>query len=200
MLPTPSYLYSHHHSRIPNWCWSTDFTVEVPFLFQTHFRFPLHDSSHRLRLIPLVLSAETAPAWSNTFSSHMWVLYKEMLIFQFLRGQTKVLHTISWSPYSFYFLFFLNLIEANDFQAGAAQCLGEIYRLFGCKITAGLIETSSIVAKLMKYHEVVCFPCNSVIVLYFLIFVSSLVNLTVFNSLFVISIFFRICFAIHHLI
>uniref|UniRef100_A0A0D9WQP4 HEAT repeat-containing protein n=1 Tax=Leersia perrieri TaxID=77586 RepID=A0A0D9WQP4_9ORYZ len=38
--------------------------------------------------------------------------------------------------------------------AGAAQCLGEIYRLFGHKITAGLIETSNIVAKLMKYHEV----------------------------------------------
>ncbi|KAL6603995.1 hypothetical protein ACP70R_044356 [Stipagrostis hirtigluma subsp. patula] len=37
--------------------------------------------------------------------------------------------------------------------AGAAQCLGEIYRLFGHKITAGLIETSNIVAKLMKYHE-----------------------------------------------
>ncbi|KAM0896259.1 hypothetical protein ACQ4PT_023313 [Festuca glaucescens] len=37
--------------------------------------------------------------------------------------------------------------------AGAAQCLGEIYRLFGRKITAGLIETSNIVAKLMKYHE-----------------------------------------------
>ncbi|WVZ80108.1 hypothetical protein U9M48_027611 [Paspalum notatum var. saurae] len=39
-------------------------------------------------------------------------------------------------------------------SAGAAQCLGEIYRLFGRKITAGLIETSSIVAKLIKYHEV----------------------------------------------
>ncbi|KAF7096581.1 hypothetical protein CFC21_098502 [Triticum aestivum] len=37
--------------------------------------------------------------------------------------------------------------------AGAAQCLGEIYHLFGRKITAGLIETSNIVAKLMKYHE-----------------------------------------------
>ncbi|BAS97950.1 Os06g0505302 [Oryza sativa Japonica Group] len=37
--------------------------------------------------------------------------------------------------------------------AGVAQCLGEIYRLFGHKITAGLIETSNIVAKLMKYHE-----------------------------------------------
>ncbi|KAL6876470.1 hypothetical protein ACP4OV_013042 [Aristida adscensionis] len=37
--------------------------------------------------------------------------------------------------------------------AGAAQCLGEIYHLFGRKITAGLIETSSIVAKLMKYNE-----------------------------------------------
>ncbi|KAF8667911.1 hypothetical protein HU200_052539 [Digitaria exilis] len=32
--------------------------------------------------------------------------------------------------------------------AGAAQCLGEIYRLFGRKITAGLIETSSIAVKL----------------------------------------------------
>uniref|UniRef100_A0A453S7M3 Condensin complex subunit 1 C-terminal domain-containing protein n=1 Tax=Aegilops tauschii subsp. strangulata TaxID=200361 RepID=A0A453S7M3_AEGTS len=37
--------------------------------------------------------------------------------------------------------------------AGAAQCLGEIYHLFGRKITAGLIETSNIVGKLMKYHE-----------------------------------------------
>ena len=71
-----------------------------------------------------------------------------------------MLYIISRSPYSFllFILFFYNLIETNNFQTGAAQCLGEIYRLFGRKITAGLIETSSIVAKLMKYHEVVCFP------------------------------------------
>ena len=78
-----------------------------------------------------------------------------------------------------------NLAALDNFQTGAAQCLGEIYRLFGRKITAGLIETSSIVAKLMKYHEVVCFPCDSVSVLYLLILVSSLVNLTIHNSLYV---------------
>ncbi|XP_071711040.1 protein SWEETIE [Rutidosis leptorrhynchoides] len=38
-------------------------------------------------------------------------------------------------------------------MAGAAQCLGELYRLFGRKITAGLLGTTSIVAKLMKFSE-----------------------------------------------
>ncbi|KAL4570973.1 hypothetical protein LXL04_017722 [Taraxacum kok-saghyz] len=37
--------------------------------------------------------------------------------------------------------------------AGAAQCLGELYRLFGKKITSGLLETTSSVAKLMKFSE-----------------------------------------------
>ncbi|KAJ4781926.1 HEAT repeat-containing protein [Rhynchospora pubera] len=37
--------------------------------------------------------------------------------------------------------------------AGAAQCLGELYRLFGRRITAGLVETTNIVSKLMKYSE-----------------------------------------------
>lgn len=37
--------------------------------------------------------------------------------------------------------------------AGAAQCLGELYRLFGRKITSGLLETTSIVTKLMKFSE-----------------------------------------------
>ncbi|KAJ8637016.1 hypothetical protein MRB53_011283 [Persea americana] len=37
--------------------------------------------------------------------------------------------------------------------AGAAQCLGELYRLFGRRITSGLTETTSIAAKLMKFHE-----------------------------------------------
>ncbi|KAJ3692210.1 hypothetical protein LUZ60_012560 [Juncus effusus] len=37
--------------------------------------------------------------------------------------------------------------------AGAAQCLGELYRLFGRKITGGLVETTNIVSKLMKYNE-----------------------------------------------
>lgn len=37
--------------------------------------------------------------------------------------------------------------------AGAAQCLGELYRLFGRRITSGLIETATIAAKLMKFHE-----------------------------------------------
>ncbi|XP_038985409.1 protein SWEETIE isoform X2 [Phoenix dactylifera] len=37
--------------------------------------------------------------------------------------------------------------------AGAAQCLGELYHLFGRRITSGLVETTSIAAKLMKFHE-----------------------------------------------
>ncbi|KAK1263806.1 hypothetical protein QJS04_geneDACA011908 [Acorus gramineus] len=37
--------------------------------------------------------------------------------------------------------------------AGSAQCLGELYRLFGRRITSGLMETTSIAAKLMRFHE-----------------------------------------------
>ncbi|XP_077230289.1 HEAT repeat-containing protein isoform X2 [Tasmannia lanceolata] len=37
--------------------------------------------------------------------------------------------------------------------AGAALCLGELYRLFGRRITSGLTETANIAAKLMKFHE-----------------------------------------------
>lgn len=40
---------------------------------------------------------------------------------------------------------------------GAAQCLGELYRLFGRRITSGFSETTSIASKLMKSHEVCCF-------------------------------------------
>ncbi|KAG1327093.1 putative HEAT repeat-containing protein [Cocos nucifera] len=35
----------------------------------------------------------------------------------------------------------------------AAKCLGELYHLFGRRITSGLVETTSIAAKLMKFHE-----------------------------------------------
>ncbi|KAK3425934.1 hypothetical protein EUGRSUZ_F02484 [Eucalyptus grandis] len=37
--------------------------------------------------------------------------------------------------------------------AGAAQCLGELYRHFGRRITSGLHETTIIVTKLVKFHE-----------------------------------------------
>ncbi|KAL5722179.1 hypothetical protein ACHQM5_005729 [Ranunculus cassubicifolius] len=37
--------------------------------------------------------------------------------------------------------------------AGAAQCLGELYRHFGRRITSGLLETTSIAAKLLKFNE-----------------------------------------------
>ncbi|XP_020890238.1 HEAT repeat-containing protein 5B isoform X2 [Arabidopsis lyrata subsp. lyrata] len=37
--------------------------------------------------------------------------------------------------------------------AGAAQCLGELYRHFGRKITSGLVETTVIVTKLVKFNE-----------------------------------------------
>ncbi|BBN09583.1 HEAT repeat-containing protein 5 [Marchantia polymorpha subsp. ruderalis] len=37
---------------------------------------------------------------------------------------------------------------------GVAQCLGALLRAFGQRISSGLVETSSIVAKLMRYSEV----------------------------------------------
>ncbi|KAL9269329.1 SWEETIE-like protein [Drosera capensis] len=37
--------------------------------------------------------------------------------------------------------------------AGVAQCLGELYRLFGRRITSGLLETTIITSKLMRYSE-----------------------------------------------
>ncbi|PSR87811.1 HEAT repeat-containing protein isoform 1 [Actinidia chinensis var. chinensis] len=36
---------------------------------------------------------------------------------------------------------------------GAAQCLGELYHHFGRRITSGLLETTMIVTKLMKFNE-----------------------------------------------
>ncbi|RDX79059.1 Protein SWEETIE [Mucuna pruriens] len=38
--------------------------------------------------------------------------------------------------------------------AGAAQCLGELYKHFGRRITSGLLETTIIATKLMKFSEV----------------------------------------------
>ena len=37
---------------------------------------------------------------------------------------------------------------------GAAQCLGELYRYFGRRITSGLYETTIIVTKILKFNEV----------------------------------------------
>ncbi|KAK2359319.1 HEAT repeat-containing protein [Trifolium repens] len=37
--------------------------------------------------------------------------------------------------------------------AGAAQCLGELYKHFGRRITSGLLETMNIAAKLMRFNE-----------------------------------------------
>lgn len=42
-------------------------------------------------------------------------------------------------------------------SSGAAQCLGELYRHFGRKITSGLLETTSIAMKLIRFNEVVTF-------------------------------------------
>lgn len=47
------------------------------------------------------------------------------------------------------------LCSRSNCKIGAAQCLGELYRLFGHRITSGLIETTNIAAKLMKFHEVI---------------------------------------------
>ncbi|KAK6255693.1 hypothetical protein SCA6_016998, partial [Theobroma cacao] len=51
------------------------------------------------------------------------------------------------------------LLSLNEFginscdRGGAAQCLGELYRHFGRRITSGLLETTIIATKLMKFHE-----------------------------------------------
>ncbi|CAN4083221.1 unnamed protein product [Withania somnifera] len=37
--------------------------------------------------------------------------------------------------------------------AGAAECLGELYCYFGKRITSGLLETTTIVTKLLKFNE-----------------------------------------------
>ncbi|XP_019453005.1 PREDICTED: HEAT repeat-containing protein 5B isoform X4 [Lupinus angustifolius] len=37
--------------------------------------------------------------------------------------------------------------------AGVAQCLGELYKHFGRRITSGLLETTTIAAKLLKFSE-----------------------------------------------
>ncbi|XP_026407842.1 protein SWEETIE-like isoform X1 [Papaver somniferum] len=37
--------------------------------------------------------------------------------------------------------------------AGASQCLGELYRNFGRRITSGLLETTNIAAKLIRFNE-----------------------------------------------
>ncbi|KAK7304321.1 hypothetical protein VNO77_45189 [Canavalia gladiata] len=37
--------------------------------------------------------------------------------------------------------------------AGAAQCLGELYKHFGRRITSGLLETTILATKLMKFNE-----------------------------------------------
>ncbi|KZV35643.1 HEAT repeat-containing protein 5B [Dorcoceras hygrometricum] len=37
--------------------------------------------------------------------------------------------------------------------SGAAQCLGELYRYFGRRIVSGLLETTNIVVKLLKFSE-----------------------------------------------
>ncbi|XP_047310511.1 protein SWEETIE isoform X2 [Impatiens glandulifera] len=50
---------------------------------------------------------------------------------------------------------FLSDGKKNDASrvAGAAQCLGELYHHFGRRITSGLLETTNIVGKLMKFNE-----------------------------------------------
>nr|GMD55450.1 HEAT repeat-containing protein 5B isoform X2 [Ipomoea batatas] len=37
--------------------------------------------------------------------------------------------------------------------AGAAECLGELYRYFGRRITSGLLETTAILTKMLKFNE-----------------------------------------------
>ncbi|KAK7374934.1 hypothetical protein VNO80_08377 [Phaseolus coccineus] len=50
---------------------------------------------------------------------------------------------------------FLSDGKRNEPQkiAGASQCLGELYKYFGRRITSGLLETTIIATKLMKFSE-----------------------------------------------
>ncbi|XP_022635843.1 protein SWEETIE isoform X2 [Vigna radiata var. radiata] len=52
---------------------------------------------------------------------------------------------------------FLSDGKRNEPQkiAGASQCLGELYKYFGRRITSGLLETTIIATKLMKFNEFV---------------------------------------------
>lgn len=47
-----------------------------------------------------------------------------------------------------------SLLSFLDAGVGAAQCLGELYRNFGRRIVSGLLETTNIVVKLLKFSEV----------------------------------------------
>lgn len=58
---------------------------------------------------------------------------------------------------------------------GVAHCLGELYSLFGRRITSGLTETTSLAAKLMKFYEVL-----SVMHLSFVLLCVSMLLLTLF--------------------
>ncbi|KAK4279829.1 hypothetical protein QN277_011541 [Acacia crassicarpa] len=50
---------------------------------------------------------------------------------------------------------FLSDVKRSEPQrvAGAAHCLGELYRHFGRRITSGLLETTIIASKLLKFNE-----------------------------------------------
>lgn len=54
---------------------------------------------------------------------------------------------------SYLFMPFPNSIHLSIF-VGAAQCLGELYKHFGRRITSGLLETTMIATKLIKFYEV----------------------------------------------
>lgn len=56
-------------------------------------------------------------------------------------------------------VFYLHKFREHDF-VGAAQCLGELYKHFGRRITSGLLETTVIAAKLLKFNEVFLFSLH----------------------------------------
>lgn len=53
--------------------------------------------------------------------------------------------------------FFPLFLAFGNSLTGASQCLGELYRNFGRRITSGLLETTNIAAKLIRFNEVSIF-------------------------------------------
>lgn len=85
--------------------------------------------------------------------------FKPSLCFMIYR-LFRLLASLSFTYY------FLNI----SIFVGAAQCLGELYKHFGRRITSGLLETTIIATKLIKFHEVVHSIYISVYIIIFFIF------------------------------
>ena len=92
--------------------------------------------------------------WLSIF---LLVLAEEIVIYMYLIFlMRKHVYFLFVCFFGLYYCLFMTF-SYSLIREGAAQCLGELYRLFGRRITSGFSETTSIASKLMKSHEVCCF-------------------------------------------